>query len=673
MGQQRAPFPRVALPLSVHVTALSVLLVLAGGLAVHWLGDEMATPSVLLPVLAGAVVLALVVAHVVSRPLARLAEEAEAIRRFDFSDRPVVRTRTREVGQLAHSVDLMRDTVRRFLDLNLALAGEDDFEQLLPRLLKELAIAAGARAGVLYLADASGEALLPAALRFDKAVQPHAGLSPLPVATAPALLRNALSATGPASGALSASELQSAGLDTAFDDMDALALPLRNRHDQLVGALLLFGEHALEPARQSFVAAAAAGAALSLETRELARDQKALFQALIRMVAGAIDAQSPYTGGHCERVPELTRMLAQAACEASDGPYAGFTLDPRQWEAVHIASWLHDCGKVTTPEYVVDKATKLETIHDRIHEVRMRFEVLKRDAELAYWQARVAGGDEATLRDERDAVLAKLDEEFAFVARCNVGGEFLRPEDQARLRDIGTRTWRRTLDDRIGISRDELERRSRVPAPALPANEPLLADKPEHRIPRPEGDGIAADNPWGFRMDVPELLYDRGELHNLTVSRGTLSDEERYKINEHIIQTIVMLSALPFPKHLRAVPEIAGGHHEKMDGTGYPKRLTKDQMSPVARMMAIADIFEALTAADRPYKPGKALSQALGIMAKMRDEAHIDPELFELFLRSGVYRDYAEQYMRAEQVDAVRIEDYLEPRDAPAGPPAIAG
>ena len=673
MGLERSAFPRVAFPLYMHIAALSVLLVLAGGLAVHWLGDDLATPSVLLPVLAGAVVLALVVAHFVSRPLSRLAEEAEAVRRFDFSDRPVVRTRIREVGQLAHSVDLMRDTVRRFLALNTALAGEDDFEQLLPRLLKELAIAADARAGVLYLADAPGENLLPAALRFDEAAQPHAGLSAVPVATAPALLRSAVSATGPAGGALSASDLQRAGLDPAFADMDALAIPLRNRHDHLVGALLLFGEHALEPARQSFVAAAAASAAFSLEARELARDQKALFQALIRMIAGAIDAQSPYTGGHCERVPELTRMLAQAACDASDGPYAGFALDAQQWEAVHIASWLHDCGKVTTPEYVVDKATKLETIHDRIHEVRMRFEVLKRDAELAYWQGRAAGADETGLRATRDATLAKLDEEFAFVARCNIGGEFLRLEDQARLRDIGGHTWRRTLDDRLGISRDELERRSRVPAPSLPVDEPLLADKPEHRIPRPAGEGIAADNPWGFRMDVPELLYDRGELHNLTVCRGTLSDEERYKINEHIVQTIVMLSALPFPKHLRAVPEIAGGHHEKMDGTGYPKGLVKDQMSPVARMMAIADIFEALTAADRPYKPGKKLSQALGIMARMRDEAHIDPELFELFLRSGVYRGYAEKFMRPEQVDAVRIEDYLAQREAPAEKPVTTG
>lgn len=193
----------------------------------------------------------------------------------------------------------------------------------------------------------------------------------------------------------------------------------------------------------------------------------------------------------------------------------------------------------------------------------------------------------------------------------------------------------------------------------LPVQEPLLADKPEHRIARQPRDRLAPDNPWGFQIEVPELLYNRGELYNLQVSRGTLSAEERYKINEHIVQTIKMLSCLPFPKHLRGVPEIAGGHHEKMDGTGYPRGLQRDAMSPVARMMAVADIFEALTAGDRPYKPRKRLSEALHIMAGMRREQHIDPEIFELFLRSGVYLEYAQRHMPPEFIDSIHIEDYL--------------
>jgi HD-GYP domain-containing protein (c-di-GMP phosphodiesterase class II) len=161
-------------------------------------------------------------------------------------------------------------------------------------------------------------------------------------------------------------------------------------------------------------------------------------------------------------------------------------------------------------------------------------------------------------------------------------------------------------------------------------------------------------------MPVPEVLYNKGELYNLGVARGTLSEEERYKINEHIVQTLIMLTQLPFPKHLRNVPEIAAGHHEKMDGTGYPRRLTRDEMSPVARMMAIADIFEALTAVDRPYKKGKTLSEAIRIMSFMKKDRHIDPELFDLFLRSGVYREYAEQNMKPEQIDSVDIAAYID-------------
>lgn len=647
---------RPTFPLFAYIATAALLPVVAGGALMYGIGGEAANLSVLLPVLGATVLLALAAARLTTRPLARLADEAEAVRRFDFRDAPVVRSSIREIDELAHSLDLLRDAVRRFLDLNLALAGEDDLELLLPRLLKEMAIAADAEAGVLYLVNPAGDALLPVAARAGKAARPHATMPELPLVRAPALLRDAAAVTAPRNGALTADELRDAGIDMAMASMDAMALMLRNRSEQPLGLLLLFGEHALEPARQSFVAALSASAALTLETRELVRDQERLFAAFIRMIASAIDAQSPYTGNHCERVPELTLMLAQAACDASEGPYAAFNLDARQWEAVRIASWLHDCGKVTTPEFVVDKATKLETVHDRIHEVRTRFEVLKRDAELEYWRGLAQGGDETTLAATRDGALRVLDEEFAFVARCNLGGEFLSAEDRERLMRIGSRTWRRTLDDRLGISQDELRRKQRRPPAALPAEEPLLADGPEHRIERGEGDRIAEDHPLGFRLRAPELLYNRGELHNLCVGRGTLSDEERYKINDHIVQTIVMLSHLPFPRHLREVPEIAGGHHEKMDGTGYPRGLTGEQMSPVARMMAIADIFEALTAADRPYKPAKSLSESLSIMARMRRDRHIDAELFELFLRSGTHLRYAERFLRPEQIDEVDIE-----------------
>ena len=315
--------------------------------------------------------------------------------------------------------------------------------------------------------------------------------------------------------------------------------------------------------------------------------------------------------------------------------------------------------RVTTPEYVVDKATKLETLNNRIHEIRTRFEVLKRDAWIDYWRALALGGDEQPLAAEREARLLALDDDFAFVARCNMGTEFMAEADQQRLQRIAQRTWSRTLDDRLGVSWEENQRQERTPAPSLPVLEPLLADKPEHLLERSATEVMAADNPWGFKLQVPSHKYNRGELYNLSIARGTLTAEERYVINHHIVQTIIMLEHLPFPSHLQNVAEIAGGHHEKMDGTGYPKQLKREQMSLPARMMAIADIFEALTAADRPYKKGKTLSEALNIMAMMCRDAHIDPELFELFIQQRIYQRYAERFLTPQQVDPVDQDSLL--------------
>jgi hypothetical protein len=217
----------------------------------------------------------------------------------------------------------------------------------------------------------------------------------------------------------------------------------------------------------------------------------------------------------------------------------------------------------------------------------------------------------------------------------------------------------RHLDDRLGLSQEETARMTALPAPALPIKENLLADKPFHVIPRDTEDPFDG-NPYGFKMDIPEHLYNHGELYNLAIRKGTLTDEERFKINEHITQTIIMLNKLPFPDYLALVPEFAGAHHETMIGTGYPKRLNKDEMSIPARVMAIADIFEALTAADRPYKKAKTLSAALRIMSFMRNDQHIDAELFDLFLTSGVYMQYAEEFLKPGQIDDVNIQDYLQ-------------
>lgn len=596
------------------------------------------------------------VARHLSGELRRLAATAAAIRRFEFNSTQPLRSSVLEVDDLSLTLEGMRATVKRFLDISAMLAAEDDVDQLLEKLLVESIAAAGAAAGALYLplaaAQQAGQGRAAETLPGFEPRLFHLGgrwdePSRLPSLDAEATERLL---DGPP------------GMDRVepLPERPCLVLLLEDRlQRERLGLLLLWFASPPEAAQDAFCRALSGSAAVALETRELIAAQKRLFEAFIQLIADAIDAKSPYTGGHCARVPDLTKRLAAAACAAREGPFAGFSLDADGWEALHVAAWLHDCGKVTTPEYVVDKATKLETIHDRIHEVRMRFELLKQQAETDHWRAVAEGGDAEALARQRDQTLAELDADFAFVAACNQGGEFMAAEQLERLQRIAARRWRRTLDDRLGISHEERRRREREQPASLPAWEPLLADRAHHVIPRLERERLDDGNPWGFRMEVPEYLYNRGELHNLSVARGTLSAEERFKINEHIIQTIRMLTALPFPRHLRAVPEIAGGHHEMINGRGYPRGLRGEQMSALARMMAIADIFEALTAADRPYKSGKTLSQALTIMARMVEGQHIDRDLFELFLRAGVHRDYAQHHLPPAQIDEVDVEALL--------------
>lgn len=411
---------------------------------------------------------------------------------------------------------------------------------------------------------------------------------------------------------------------------------------------------------QPLIEALASQAAVALENQNLIEAQKNLLDSFIELMASAVDAKSPYTGGHCQRVPELTKMLTSAACDISEGPFASFDLDEEEWYELHIGAWLHDCGKVTTPEYVVDKATKLETITDRVHEVRTRFEVIKREAVIAHQREVIEGRRDADDDAELNAELAQIDDDFAFIAECNLGGEFMAEERIERLRQVAERTFTRTLDNRLGVAHEELQRMEGTPAESLPVVEKLLQDRPDHIH---EHDTVVysadPDNPYGFRIEVPQYKFNKGEVYNLSIGRGTLTEEERFKINDHIVQTIVMLEQLPFPKHLEHVPEIAGGHHEKMDGTGYPKQLMGGDMSIPARVMAIADVFEALTAADRPYKKPKTLSESIRIMSFMVKDQHLDSELFRLFLESGVYKEYAERYLLPSQLDEVEVAQFL--------------
>ncbi len=611
--------------------------------------------------------------RILVRPLRALVQEADAIRSFDFNSPPIRRSPVLEVDQLGVSMARMKDTLASFFQITDSLSAETRFGPLLERVLFETVNIGQAQAGLIYLRENDGDRFVPLGLVIDGAsqdlpafdVQAHEPKS----AQSPAWLGQLVEVDTMVTslGFEEAGDWRKVLLALECPRVHLIGIRLRNRHNETVGLLVLLLADSghpsdlekLRPDRIAFLQAVSGAAAVSIESQRLQTKQKQLLDSFIQLLAGAIDAKSPYTGGHCQRVPALTLMLAQAAAASQAPAFKGYQPTEDEWEALHIAAWLHDCGKVTTPEYVVDKATKLETLNDRIHEIRTRFEVLKRDAWIDYWQGVAQGADEQPLADLREASLAALDEDFAFIARCNLGSEAMAEEDLQRLRSLAQRTWSRTLDDRLGVSWEENRRQTRTPAPILPVNEPLLADKPEHLFERAESELIPAENPWGFKLDVPRYKYNRGELYNLSIARGTLTREERYIINHHMVQTIMMLSHLPFPGHLDNVAEIAGGHHEKMDGTGYPKQLKREEMSLPARMMAIADIFEALTAADRPYKKAKSLSEALGIMATMCRDAHIDPELFGLFINAGIYRQYAEQFLDPQQIDAVDTASLL--------------
>jgi HD-GYP domain-containing protein (c-di-GMP phosphodiesterase class II) len=608
-----------------------------------------------------------VISRILVKPLHALVKEADAIRSFDFNFPLARRSPVLEVDQLSVSMARMKDTLSSFFRITDTLGAETRFAPLLQRVLFETVQIAQAQAGLIYLRESDSSRMEPYGLVIDGISQALEAFDiqghDLQQNKGPAWFEQLVSANNVVSnfGVDQAGDLQKVLLAMQSPRIHLIGIRLHNRHDETIGLLILLVNDSgaaadlekLRPDRIAFLQAVSGAAAVSIESQRLQARQKQLLDAFIQLLAGAIDAKSPYTGGHCQRVPELTLMLAQAAAASQAPAFRAYQPNEDEWEALHIAAWLHDCGKVTTPEYVVDKATKLETINDRIHEIRTRFEVLKRDAWISYWQARALGGDETALAELCDTTLTALDDDFAFVARCNLGSEAMAEADLQRLDHLARRTWVRTLDDRLGVSWEENRRQSRTPAPSLPVSEQLLADKPEHLLERDPNELIPEDNPWGFKLDVPRYKYNRGELYNLSISRGTLTREERYVINHHMVQTIMMLSHLPFPGHLDSIAEIAGGHHEKMDGTGYPKRLKREEMSLPARMMAIADIFEALTAADRPYKKAKTLSEALAIMATMCREAHIDAQLFGLFINEGVYMQYAVRFLDPAQIDSV--------------------
>ena len=525
---------------------------------------------------------------------------------------------------------------RRLEQLNqigAALSRERDIERLLENILEAAKTLTGADAGTLYSMTPDGGALRFEIMRTDSlgirqggTTGQRVGLPDLPLRRADGSPNDALVAAHAAIRERTvniADVYAEAGFDfsgtrafdqrTGYRSQSFLTVPMKNHEGAVIGVLQLI--NAIDPATgqvgpfsledQSLTESLASQAAIALSNRLLISQLETLFESFVKLINVAIDEKSPYTGGHCERVPQLTMMLAEAADATTTGPLADFRMSERDRYELQMAGLLHDCGKITTPVHVVDKATKLQTIYDRIGLIDTRFEVLKRDAELDALRAQLAlrpvqdAGAEAMAQAALQSELQALEADREFLRRCNHGSEAMQQADQLRVRVIGTqRQWR-----------------------------------------NPEG--------------VQTSFLSAEEMENLTIRSGTLTQAERDTINYHIVATIKMLETLPWPRHLKNVPEYAGGHHERMDGKGYPRGLTRAQMSWQARMIGVADVFEALTAADRPYKSGMKLSQALGIMERMVHNGHIDPDLFDVFVQGKVYQRYAEQFLDPEQIDVV--------------------
>ena len=531
-------------------------------------------------------------------------------------------------------MDSINDLFRRLEQLNeigAALSSERDIERLLEKILIAAKTITHADGGTLYRVTEDGKALRFEIVRNDTLGIALGGTSGHPIDFPDLPLQDERGAPNNSMVAAYAAindktvniadAYSEAGFDfsgtrkfderTGYRSCSFLTVPMKNHENRIIGVLQLInsmppGETAVVPfsqAEQRLAESLASQAAIALTNRQLIMQLEELFESFINLINLAIDEKSPYTGGHCQRVPALTMMIAEAVNATSAGPLADFHMSEADLYELKIAGLLHDCGKVTTPVHVVDKATKLQTIYDRIGLIDTRFEVLKRDVQIAALRkllelrSKTDAAAEAACWAECWQASAELDEEREFLRRANIGGETMSPDDQQRVRDIGTlRTWR---------------------------------------------------NPAGVDAD----FLSAEEIENLTIRAGTLTSHEREVINHHIVATIRMLEALPWPKHLMNVPEYAGGHHERMDGKGYPRGLTHEQMSVQARMMGIADIFEALTAKDRPYKQGMKLSQAIEIMKKFSANGHIDPDIFEVFLREGVYLRYAETFLDATQND----------------------
>lgn len=511
------------------------------------------------------------------------------------------------------------NSIEHFVDIGIALSTEKNHRALLELILKRAMLLANADAGTIYsvMTDKTQQKSLVFNTVFNNSLACHLGGTSNNVIDYPNIKlfnygevnNSALVAIAGATGKVinvddvyhcSDYDLTAAkAMDkiTGYHTKSVLTLPMQDHQQDLNGVIQLINATNSQGEIIAFskevvktITALTSLAAVILTNKQLIDEMEDLFAAFSRLIATAIDRKSPYTGNHCRRVPEITMLLARACHDVEQGPLTDFRLKEEDFHELSVAAWLHDCGKVATPEYIMDKSKKLETIFDRVELVNARFEIAARD--ITY-STKI---DDA----EKLSLLKQLADDRKFVNKANTGGEFFDDDKIARVFQIA-KQYKIVIDG------------------------------------------------------ITQAVINDDEVLNLITKRGTLTAKERQIINDHMKVTVEMLESMPFPKHLKNVPEFACGHHEKMDGTGYPKGLKRDQMSIQARIMAIADVFEALTSNDRPYKEPKTLSETLKIMGFMKLDNHLDPDLFDVFIQQRVYLQFADKFLEKSQIDDVDI------------------
>ncbi|RLF26002.1 MAG: phosphohydrolase, partial [Thermoplasmata archaeon] len=395
---------------------------------------------------------------------------------------------------------------------------------------------------------------------------------------------------------------------TGYRSESMLVIPLKNHEDAIIGVLQLINKKnqyskitTFSTFDESITKALASEAAVALTKQQLIDDLEHLLESFLHSINIAIEKKSKYTAGHIEKMVSITEMITDAI-NSDKTVFKNKNYSDPELKEIKMAALMHDVGKISTPEYVVDKATKLQTIYDRIETVKMRGEIRKRDLEIAYLKKsnNVDKETEKVLFSNYMTTIEKIDKELSFLEEANKGSEFFNDRNIEKVKEI--------------------------------AKAQIMID------------GIGQN--W----------ISNDELMNLTVQKGTLNDEERQIINKHAMVSLEMLKPLPFPKKYARIPEIAAAHHEHIDGSGYPLGLKGDALSFEARILAVADIFEALTASDRPYKKAKKLSESMKILYFMALDNHIDRDIVKFIYESGLYLEIARKIIPEKYIDECSID-----------------